>query len=465
MNTISPGLSITKCLADSLRVWIRYLPALSIASALAIGVSVGTGTLLLGCLHAGLIVMLLKGMRGETPRVGDAFSCLRLFLRFLGITLLVTVLVTVGLILLVVPGILFAVWCSYVYILAADQNMSLDEAFVESRKAVQRHGFWKHFLLLLGALFIAGGSAVVANEYVSSYVTALVWVVPVALLPLALGLLVSAYRQTLEVEARANVLYHEKFEEMRDELQTARDMQMGLLPESGPELEGYSLHGACIPANTVGGDYFAYRWLDSEQRLLAIVVADVSGKAMEAAVTGLRFNEMLRYECRGRTDPGKILDGLDASLEGQIDDSTFITCCIGVLDVQTGEAAVSSAGHCPPYRFDSASGEVTPLELTGFPLGLSPVVRPDEPYREVQIRLNPGDTLVLYSDGVIEAHNAMGDQYEEPRLESLLSAVAAGADAARVVRAVMRDVDRFIGEAPRTDDVTAVVLKRMEGNT
>jgi sigma-B regulation protein RsbU (phosphoserine phosphatase) len=247
---------------------------------------------------------------------------------------------------------------------------------------------------------------------------------------------------------------------MRDELQTARDMQMGLLPEHGPELDGYSLHGVCIPANTVGGDYFAYRWLDPEERLLAIVVADVSGKAMEAAVTGLRFNEMLRYECRGRTDPGEILDGLNASLEGQIDEATFVTCCIGVLDVTTGDVAIASAGHCMPLHYAASAGAAASVAVTGFPLGLSPVVRPDEAYTLSRVTLAAGDVLLLYTDGVVEAQNGQGLFYEDPRLLRLLKATAGEGDAARVVRAVVRDVERFIGNAPRTDDVTAVALKR-----
>ena len=137
---------------------------------------------------------------------------------------------------------------------------------------------------------------------------------------------------------------------MRDELQTAHDMQMGLLPQSSPDLPGYALDGTCIPANSVGGDYYAYRWLDEDKTKLGIVVADVSGKAMEAAVTAVRFNEMLRYECQNRVAPADILDGLNDSLEGQIDHATFITCCIAVLDVPTGKVTLASAGHCPPIH-------------------------------------------------------------------------------------------------------------------
>ena len=130
---------------------------------------------------------------------------------------------------------------------------------------------------------------------------------------------------------------------MRDELQTAHDMQMDLLPKGNPDLVGYSLDGVCIPANNVGGDYYAYRWLDEGDSRLALVVAEVSGKAMEGAITALRFNEMLRYETRNRKDPAPILEGFKDSLDGQIETSTFITC----LCCRTGhEHRVSGSGKC-----------------------------------------------------------------------------------------------------------------------
>jgi serine phosphatase RsbU (regulator of sigma subunit) len=165
-----------------------------------------------------------------------------------------------------------------------------------------------------------------------------------------MGLFVSAYRQTLEVEAYNHTLREAQFHEMRDELQTAHDMQMDLLPDSPPELEEYFLDGLSVPANNVGGDYFAYRWLAEEESRLAVIVADVSGKAMQAAVTALRFNEILRYECRDRTEPGSILEGLTRALDGEIDDATFVTCCIAVLHVETGKVEIANAGHCYPYQ-------------------------------------------------------------------------------------------------------------------
>ena len=453
-------LHIGRCFADSLRVCIRNLVVLFCASALTVLLSAATGTLLLGSLYAGLMVMILNAMRGRSIHVGDVFCRVRRFPRFLAITLFVLVCTTLGLLFLIVPGVLFGVWCFYIYQLAADQNARLDEAFVESRKGVQRHGFWKHLLLVCSAAIFVGGGVQAANEIFEKDGLLLIWLVPVLLQPFGLGLLVSAYRQTLEVEAEQRELYDKAFEEMRDELQTAHDMQMDLLPKQSPDIPGYSLGGVCIPANNVGGDYYAYCWLDDEESRLALVVADVSGKAMEGAVTALRFSEMLRYEIRNRRDPAPILDGLNESLEGQIDTSTFITCCIAVLDVRTGSVAIANAGHCLPYHYVHGQARVSPVTLTGFPLGLPAVVRPDQEYDSVSVDLSPGDALVLYSDGVVEAHNGEGELYEEERFETVLNATIEDADADRVIRATVRDVDRFRGGAIRTDDVTLLVLKR-----
>ena len=104
-----------------------------------------------------------------------------------------------------------------------------------------------------------------------------------------------------------------------------------------------------VPANNVGGDYFTCRWLDEDCGKLAIVTADVSGKAMHAAGRALRSSEILKYECCGRTEAGAILDGLSEAIDEQTDAATFVTCCIGILDVRTGRVEIANAGRCYAY--------------------------------------------------------------------------------------------------------------------
>ena len=336
--------------------------------------------------------------------------------------------------------------------------MRVDEAYVESRKAVERYGFFRHAALMLTALAIPLGVISLTESLTDN--SAIQIGMFLLFQPFGLGIFVSAYDQTLCEEARQWEGYKQQFTEMRDELQTAHDMQMGLLPQSSPELSGFALAGTCIPANSVGGDYYTYRWLDEDESKLGIVVADVSGKAMEAAVTAVRFNEMLRYECQDRTTPGDILDGLNGSLEGQVDLATFITCGIAVLDITTAEVTISSAGHCPPLHFNSTTGKTQFIDLSGYPLGIPAIVRPVESYQAIQLKLEPGDRLVFYSDGVVEAQNANRDFYDDDRFALQLEHASSGRTPTNLTADLVADVKSFIGNAPRTDDITLVVLQR-----
>jgi serine phosphatase RsbU (regulator of sigma subunit) len=506
-------LRIRKCFSDALSVWANNIPILFAASVIAFGLSVFSGTLLMGSLYAGLMLMTLRGVQGQRPHMRDLFGQVRRFLRFFSITVFIMLFFILGLVLIAVPlflqselfasllnafsnryseetdliiaygpedivaflesqniilmtvaltllllflpGLFFVIKCFYMHLLAADRGLRLDEAYVESRKAVERYGFWKHVLLICGALGVLMCAIQAAIMFAPESDVYVLFVLVFA--PLSCGLFASAYEQTLGEEARQWTRYTRQFAEMRDELQTAHDMQMGLLPSAVPELAGYDLSGRCIPANSVGGDYYAYRWLDKEKTKLSIVVADVSGKAMEAAVTALRFNEMLRYECEGRTEPAEILDGLNASLEDQIDLATFITCCVVVLDVSTGEVQVANAGHCPPVLVKDTAELI---DLNGYPLGLPKIVRPDEPYDTVCFALSPGDRLVLYSDGVVEAQNARHHLFDDDRFLRLLERAGAEMTSEDLIQKTVTQVTSFIGDAPRTDDITMVVLQR-----
>ena len=508
---VRANLQYFRCLNDSISSWASHLPILFLASFLAILLSAISGTLLLGSLYAGFAIMILHAQQGEQPRMRDLFGQIIRFVRFFSMNIFILVFFILGLVIIAVlvfmssdffvfllnafkqviaqettwvihvapeigklleeknifwavvltacllflPGIIFVVKCFYIYLLAADRGVHIDEAYVESRKAVERYGFFRHCALILTALGILIGSvALTRNVIDNAFVQFCVFVL---FQPLALGIFASAYNQTLCEEARQWESYKQQFSEMRDELQTAHDMQMGLLPQSSPDLSGFALDGTCIPANSVGGDYYAYRWLDEDKTKLGIVVADVSGKAMEAAVTAVRFNEMLRYECQNRVAPADILDGLNDSLEGQIDPATFITCCIAVLDVPTGEVTIASAGHCPPIHLSNRSQFI---DLAGYPLGIPALVRPQTPYRVEHLTLAPGDRLVLYSDGVVEAQNAKRNFFDDDRFIRCLERASIDQNPTDLIADLVADVKSFIGNARRTDDITLVILQR-----
>ena len=248
-------------------------------------------------------------------------------------------------------------------------------------------------------------------------------------------------------------------EELESELQQARDMQMGLLPK-GTHREGdFEIAGMCAPANHVGGDYFTHYWLDEEQRILAFGAADVSGKAMEAAVRVMQLSGIFRYEFREGREPLEVARGLDTVLKQQLDPATFVTCCLGALDTKTGEVHLVNAAHPFPYHYCADTGDLRALEMPSLPLGL--VLPPGSPggHCEERLKLSPGDMLVLYSDGVTDMQNGRDEFYEEHRLEVVINRYASQR-AQGVVNAVVDDLRRFQGRTSQPDDITLLALRR-----
>lgn len=254
----------------------------------------------------------------------------------------------------------------------------------------------------------------------------------------------------------------EKLEETQDqligamarELQTAHDVQMSLLPQSTPDLPGFDIAGVCVPANQVGGDHYTYQWVDMEHQFLALVVADVAGKEMKAAMTVMRFSEVLFYETQNRRNPDAILGSLNDSLAGRLDSRLYVTACIGVLDIGASSFTVANAGHPPVYR-RTVDGHVSELTCTGPPLGL----RPGVSFETKTTELAPGDVLVLYSDGVYEARNHLDRDYGFDRLRDTISRIGAKGNAREILERIVSDVKRFVGTASLEDDITVVVVK------
>ncbi len=247
-------------------------------------------------------------------------------------------------------------------------------------------------------------------------------------------------------------------DELETELQEAHDMQMGLLPRDPVREKGFEVVGRCLPANHVGGDYFTYFWLDDDQKILGFGAADVSGKAMQGAVRAMQLSGMLHYEVRAAQAPIDVLRNLNVVLQEQFDAASFVTCCLGTLDLETGEIVLANSGHPYPYRV-SVGGDLQMIELMSVPLGMTLPPEVDTEPKEARAFLDFGDMLVLYSDGVTDMQNAAGEFYEEMRLEALLKEHAS-ASADGLIDTVIDDLVRFRASAAQTDDVTLLVIKR-----
>ncbi len=248
-------------------------------------------------------------------------------------------------------------------------------------------------------------------------------------------------------------------ERIEGELAAAREIQLGILPRTFPAFPGrpeIDLHAAIEPAREVGGDLYDYAFVDADR--LFFLVGDVSGKGVPAALfmavaKALGKARALRPD--GATTIDAILADTNSAVSLENPAMLFITVFTGLLDTRTGEIAFANAGHDPPYILSPGQ---PPRRVAS--IGGPPLCTVDEfPYPAESLKLAPGETLVLYTDGIPEAENAAGEAYGFERLEALLAGVPTDGDAATVTRAVLDDVARFTAGAPASDDITVLVLR------
>ncbi len=282
------------------------------------------------------------------------------------------------------------------------------------------------------------------------------WFVGLSGVSLLIVLVTTGY--AFQKHKRWRIAQTQLIDELETELQEAHDMQMGLLPRAPVREKGFEVVGRCLPANHVGGDYFTYFWLDDDRKTLGFGAADVSGKAMQGAVRAMQLSGMLHYEVRAAQTPIDVLRNLNIVLQEQFDEASFVTCCLGTLDLETGEMVLANSGHPYPYRV-SVGGDLQMIELMSVPLGMTLPPEVDTEPKEARVFLDFGDMLVLYSDGVTDMQNAAGEFYEEARLEVLLKKHA-GASADVLIDTVIDDLIEFRASSAQTDDVTLLVIKR-----
>jgi len=219
------------------------------------------------------------------------------------------------------------------------------------------------------------------------------------------------------------------------ELQAAREIQQRLVPSQVPQIEGYTIEAAYFPALEVGGDF--YQVFAQRDNTELVVVGDVSGKGLRAAMTGTLALGALRALAAEGLGPADVLTRLNRQ-QTETQDGGFITCiCVQVTG--QGEVTLANAGHLSPYR----NGEEV-LVVSGLPLGISP----DETYAEQAFYLAPGDQLTLLSDGVLEAMDAKGELFGFERMQAISKETAGEIAAA---------AQRFGQE----DDITVLTLSRI----
>jgi len=246
-------------------------------------------------------------------------------------------------------------------------------------------------------------------------------------------------------QAQAELIEKEKLEH---ELELAHVIQASLLPGEIPRLPGWQLAAHWQPARAVSGDF--YDFLPYPDGRLGVVIADVSGKGMPAALVMAVTVSVLRSVVGPETSPAAILERANQVLHNVTPPNMFITCLYALLDPARECLRIANAGHCLPFKV-AASG-VEELRPTGMPLGLWPGMH----YDEIEVMLEAGSGLLLYTDGMVEAHNPQGEMFGVSRLEASLEGRRFSP---QVVEELLARLADFSGEAwEQEDDVTFVVV-------
>jgi serine phosphatase RsbU (regulator of sigma subunit) len=249
------------------------------------------------------------------------------------------------------------------------------------------------------------------------------------------------------------------------ELQTAREIQLGMVPAefpAAPPPARLDVHAVLHPAREIGGDLYDFFY--SGPQTLCVVIADVAGKGVPAALFMARTKTLVRMVATllpGASGPPPRADEVVARVNAELcrDNASmiFVTMFFAMLDLPSRTLSYCNAGHNLPYVFDSA-GTVAPItDGRGKPLG----IRPGLPYASASRAFAPGECLYLFTDGITEATDAAGRLFEEARLEECLRA-SAGAPARSIVEATIARVREFVGDTPQSDDIAAMAIRLIQ---
>jgi phosphoserine phosphatase RsbU/P len=245
---------------------------------------------------------------------------------------------------------------------------------------------------------------------------------------------------------------------MKRDLEIAKEIQRWLLPGAPLQLPGYQIAYATRPANTVAGDYYDVILrpgrIPSEGRIL-FVVADVAGKSIPAAMLMASFQASLRTLATSGVSLEEIVVGLNRyGCSNSGGGARYTTAFLAELDPASGDFTYVNAGHNVPI-LRRKSGTVERLEAGGLPVGMFA----ESPYQVGNSRLEAGDWLVIFTDGIVEAENARQEEYGESEFLRLIDRSSASAPA-DLLRNLMAELDRFVGNTPQHDDMTCLMLKR-----
>ncbi len=249
---------------------------------------------------------------------------------------------------------------------------------------------------------------------------------------------------------------------MAGELAASREIQMRLVPHTFPPLPGcppFDLFALIEPAREIGGDFYDF-WMLGKKRL-ALVMADVSGKGLPAALYMAMSRTYLRAFSRHVHDPAKLLERLNREVARHNPGCMFVTVFCAIIDLTTGEMEYANAGHNPPVRKARGKPPVYFDAAQNPPVGFME----DMEYVKAETRLEPGEMVLFYTDGVSEAMNARGEMFNEDRVLEAFQSAADCSDVCRSVTMQMRsEIADFVGDADQYDDITIMAFRQPDGD-
>lgn len=233
-------------------------------------------------------------------------------------------------------------------------------------------------------------------------------------------------------------------ERMARELEEAKTVQLSLFPNWTPDIEGIEIEGLCLPCQGVGGDWFDYIPLSNGR--LGIVLADVSGKGMAAALLMSSTRSILRMFAEKISSPGELLSQVNTMLIQDFPKTKFVTMIYGIIDPKEKTFTFANAGHMSPILLQKSDVNFVETD-SGLPLGLL-----DGNYSEIKINLYDGDKLLLYSDGVTEAMNSKNEEYGSERIKNIMKQNSTS------IQTLLADVRSFTAGHPASDDITILMI-------
>lgn len=244
---------------------------------------------------------------------------------------------------------------------------------------------------------------------------------------------------------------------MEEELRSASEVQRILLPRKAPEIGDYIIVASNTPAKVMSGDYYDFIRLDDSH--MGVVIADVSGKGFPASLVMATCRALLRGQAVGELSPSAALSKVNRMLFGDIREDMFISLAYCVLDKNAPTITLARAGHDAPLHYRRRTGEVAVLKPPGLALGVDGGKVFERVTKDFVFDMEPGDCLLLYTDGVNEAVNEEGEEFGMERLTEMFRA-SAPSGAQHVLEAFETAIGTFVGGSPQSDDITIIVVER-----